>query len=303
MPFIANHGKERTRANGRRRRRRRRNGLDGRVALIVLAGLATLWAIKAVRSTDILSDHRLDRSELRHYRLASASRVGFADKATRPDFPLLSSSPGMRPVYAYSVFPGGIYSDAELRSKLSADAVAAAHYQTLQLSPLRTVTAPAAFLAYVSYRKGPYIYWTRKPIRVAKGETLLTDGVEYVRARCGNRISVVPQTPTSASEPAGETSDPAEPWAWTPGPTPVLEATSITPPPKVSPPMDPPLTYRIRRPPVPPIGIPWFPLWRTDCVDVRGNCGGVPEIDGSSAAGALLLLSGGLVLIRGRRKK
>lgn len=45
------------------------------------------------------------------------------------------------------------------------------------------------------------IYWTRHPIRLAKGETLLTDGGHLARARCGNRISDSPNEPTNAIEP------------------------------------------------------------------------------------------------------
>ena len=119
---------------------------------------------------------------------------------------------GMRPVYPFSVIPGGAYSAAELRNKLSADAVAARHYQKFQLAQVSSIETQAASLVYVSYRKGGLIYWTRKPIRLARGEKLITDGVLYARARCGNRISTTPEHPVALLEPPDYIFDRPETW-------------------------------------------------------------------------------------------
>ena len=106
-----------------------------------------------------------------------------------------------RPVYPFSVIPGGAYDAAELRNRLRADEVAARHYQLFHLARLTTVKASSALLVYVSYRKGDSIYWTRKPVRLTRGETLLTDGVLLARARCGNRISATPMHPIALMDP------------------------------------------------------------------------------------------------------
>lgn len=106
-----------------------------------------------------------------------------------------------RPVYPYSVLPGGAYDASELRTKLKSDKVAARHYEPFQLTPLKTVKSHFTSPVYVSYRKGHQIYWTRKPVRLTPGEALLTDGFLYARARCGNRISETPQAPVAEADP------------------------------------------------------------------------------------------------------
>jgi hypothetical protein len=106
-----------------------------------------------------------------------------------------------RPVYPFSVIPGGAYDAAELRNRLRSDEVAARHYQLFHLSRLTTVKARSALLVYVSYRKGDSIYWTCKRVQLTKGETLLTDGVLLARARCGNRISATPMHPIGLMDP------------------------------------------------------------------------------------------------------
>ncbi len=112
-----------------------------------------------------------------------------------------AASPSSRRVYPYSVIPGGVYSQAELRSALSRDPVAASHYASFEPALLHTTELSAPRTAYVSYRVGSTVYWTRNPIRMPKGDTLITDGVNYARARCGNRISAEPQKPIAQFEP------------------------------------------------------------------------------------------------------
>ena len=53
----------------------------------------------------------------------------------------------------------------------------------------------------MSYRIGDTIYWTKKPLRLRRGEAILTDGVTEIRARCGNCLSLEPLLPTSDEEP------------------------------------------------------------------------------------------------------
>lgn len=116
----------------------------------------------------------------------------------------------LRRVYLYSVIKGGAYDQQELKTKLESDKVAARHYAAFDLEHVRTIKLDEARLAYVSYRQGVAIYWTRRPVLLFAGETLLTDGTLLARARCGNRISDTPQEPTAEtgeSEPSEEAMD------------------------------------------------------------------------------------------------
>jgi hypothetical protein len=108
----------------------------------------------------------------------------------------------LRPSYPYSVIPGGAYSPAELRYANQTDAVVRAHYATFDLKPAHIVQLTADRFQYASYRVKDQIYWTRKKLRIPKGEYLLTDGVAFARTRCGNRLSDAPQAPVSPQEPA-----------------------------------------------------------------------------------------------------
>lgn len=143
-----------------------------------------------------------------------------------------------RPVYAYSVIPGGVANRAELTQALAHDAVAASHYSGFHAEAARPIRLERARQVYVSYRLGNRIYWTSKKVTLRPGELVLSDGMNLVRGRCGNRISEMPVKPTAPTEPAEpalnapvlrrdpvETSDlPAPPPIWTENPTPFLLA-------------------------------------------------------------------------------
>jgi hypothetical protein len=107
-----------------------------------------------------------------------------------------------RPNYRHSVVPGGVYTPDELRNVLVQDAIAANHYQGIDSSAVRVETVKQERFAYVSYRKDDQIYWTRNKVRLSEGETILTDGAQEIRARCGNCISETPQLPVAEVEPA-----------------------------------------------------------------------------------------------------
>mgnify|MGYP007054665806 CR=1 FL=1 len=106
-----------------------------------------------------------------------------------------------RPVYRHSVIPGGAYTPEELRTALVKDPVAATHYEGLNRNAVRQEIVKRDRFAYVSYRKNDQIYWTRNKVRLAAGETILTDGTQEVRARCGNCISETPMSPVAETEP------------------------------------------------------------------------------------------------------
>lgn len=112
-----------------------------------------------------------------------------------------------QPVYRHSVIPGGVRASSELASALARDRVARIHYANFDAAKARLVHLKAPRLVHVSYRMGNKIYWTKKKVRLAKGETLLTDGKSFVRTRCGNRIADVAQSTVSDREPAPEVLD------------------------------------------------------------------------------------------------
>jgi hypothetical protein len=114
-----------------------------------------------------------------------------------------SSLPSLvaRPLYPYSVIPGGVENASELRRAVAADPVVARHYADFDLGKTTPVRLSSAREAYVSYRIGNHIYWTNHKLKLAVGETLLTDGTREARTRCGNRVSYVPQMPVSPVEP------------------------------------------------------------------------------------------------------
>jgi len=118
-----------------------------------------------------------------------------------------------RPVYPYSIIPGGVASAAELRAAVAHDPIVAAHYAAFDLANARVFQVQEARSVYVSYRKGDDVFWTSKKLRLAVGETLITDGQHISRTRCGNQISDGPRLPVSlAGDPEPQTLDTPVPY-------------------------------------------------------------------------------------------
>ncbi len=112
-----------------------------------------------------------------------------------------------RVVYPYSVIPGGIRSREELAASIGGDRVVADHFARFMVSQARIVRAENTQFVHVSYRLRDKVYWTAKKVKIPKGETLITDGRETARTRCGNKVSAVPLEPVSEEEPTVETFD------------------------------------------------------------------------------------------------
>jgi hypothetical protein len=106
-----------------------------------------------------------------------------------------------RPVYPYSVVPGGVRDAQELKWAADHDPVVAAHYAGFDYDHARIVRLVLARTAYVSYRIGNKVYWTRHRVSLKKGETLITDGKITTRTRCANRVEEAPQQLSSSPEP------------------------------------------------------------------------------------------------------
>ena len=112
-----------------------------------------------------------------------------------------------RRVYPYSVVDGGVHSVQELRSAIGRDPVVAKHYSSFKLDRARVTEARADRHFHVSYRIGDEIFWTKKRLKVARGEGLITDGTNFTRTRCANVLSEAPKGKTSPDEPTPEVLD------------------------------------------------------------------------------------------------
>jgi hypothetical protein len=108
---------------------------------------------------------------------------------------------GSRPVYPYSIVPGGAQDSHELKWAADHDPVVAAHYAGFDYAHARVVHLMLARSVYLSYRIGNRVYWTRRRVTLKKGETLLTDGKMTARTRCANRVEEKPQQEASNLEP------------------------------------------------------------------------------------------------------
>ncbi len=110
----------------------------------------------------------------------------------------------VRPLYPYSVIPGGAYSAQELSSAIGHDQVVAHHYADFDLAKVRIIRLDSDRMEYVSYRLGDHVFWTNRELRLNKGEEVITDGTHMARTRCGNRLSDHAAGPTSAAQPSAE---------------------------------------------------------------------------------------------------
>ena len=108
--------------------------------------------------------------------------------------PLLAA-PVPHPHYRYSVVAGGIHDTLEMTTAHLTDPVVRAHYRDMNLKAVRFTRLQQDREAYVSYRVGDAIFWTRQKLHLPRGEEILTDGIHLARVRCGNRISDIPQLP------------------------------------------------------------------------------------------------------------
>lgn len=107
----------------------------------------------------------------------------------------------LRRAYRHSVVPGGVEDAQELREAMKRDPVVARHYELVRIARVEETVVRRAKFAYVSYRIGNRVYWTRQPVLLHRGEKLLTDGRTVVRARCGNQVAFVPRLPVAQADP------------------------------------------------------------------------------------------------------
>lgn len=127
--------------------------------------------------------------------------------ASAPTVREAQTLPQRRPVYPYSVISGGVDSADELRIAMRFDPVVAAHYADFDLFRTRVERVTASRAVYVSFRSGDRVAWTTRRLTLKPGETILTDGRNSARTRCGNRIADVPPATDAAEEPEPEVLD------------------------------------------------------------------------------------------------
>ena len=109
-----------------------------------------------------------------------------------------------RPVYGYSLVPGGVRSPEELEQASQRDPLLAEHYSGFDYRHAKVIQLDEPKLVYLSYRLKGKIYWTKGKHRLCKGEKLITDGKITARTRCANRVSESAQKGISSEEPPAE---------------------------------------------------------------------------------------------------
>ena len=134
---------------------------------------------------------RIGQREIRDDKSAWASPAEPSSVATRAG----------RPVYLYSIIPGGIKSAEELQHVVEHDPVAAQHFRGFDYQRARLVQVSQKQSMYVSYRIGDKVYWTRKKVSLRPGEILISDGKIVARTRCGNRVALAPLGPPAMLDP------------------------------------------------------------------------------------------------------
>ena len=140
-----------------------------------------------------------------HYPAQSARAASQPTEARENLFASQSDSKlALRPLYPYSVIPGGAYSAEELRNAIEHDPVVAHHYAGFDIAKVRIIRLDSDRMEYVSYRLGDRLFWTNRKLSLHKGEEVITDGTHLARTRCGNRLSDQAASPTSAVQPSPE---------------------------------------------------------------------------------------------------
>ena len=169
------------------------------IGVTVIAGAAGF----AVLGLMVEPDHAI---AARSAMAQPAAPVNAAPGAARPA-PASAPAAAARRVYPYSIIPGGVSGKEELASVIKVDKVVAAHYASFDVAKAVKLTVQKPRAVYVSYRKGDQVYWTSRKLMLVKGEMLLSDGRNEMRARCANRISDTPMLPVEKNEPSAEELD------------------------------------------------------------------------------------------------
>ncbi|MGH9501269.1 MAG: PEP-CTERM sorting domain-containing protein [Terriglobales bacterium] len=117
------------------------------------------------------------------------------------EYPAFTGTQPSRPTYLYSVIPGGIANQKELRRAMERDPVVAREFAGFNFQTAHLVQVSGKKLMHVAYRMGDKVYWTRKKVELHPGEMLISDGKIVARTRCGNRVAMAALGPPAFVEP------------------------------------------------------------------------------------------------------
>ena len=234
-----------------RRGHTRRIEPEGKIALrnlttVAVFALASLFALLASTTNHKDRQPPIERSPSESPSAAAPLPVSLFTLSAESEL-------NRRRLFPYSIIPGGVENPTELKNAVAHDPVVAAHFVGLDLKKARIIRLDRDREAYVSYRLGNRVFWTKKTLKLLRGETLITDGKHRARTRCGNRISDTPADPVLPDEPplkALET--PQDPGLLSATDQPFDWASNVPPAASIRP-VDPGGTIVI--PPIPPI--PW----------------------------------------------
>ncbi|MDD2733090.1 MAG: PEP-CTERM sorting domain-containing protein [Desulfuromonadaceae bacterium] len=84
------------------------------------------------------------------------------------------------------------HSVEDFRKTVQSDPVLAAHFSEFNWSVAKLGKQEQELWTFVSYRKGPVIKQTTKPVKLPKGDQYVTDGVRFVRTYCCNDYVAAP---------------------------------------------------------------------------------------------------------------
>jgi len=150
----------------------------------------------------------------------AASSMSTSQHSSQPGPQVKPASAGKRPVYPFSIVPGGVGSKEELKAAMDLDPLVADHYAGVDVGHLRPVMLARDTAAYVSFRKHGKVYWTSHKVLLARGERVFQGAAVGVRERCGNQVSEQPRTPVlpnPETEPTTEVLSTPVPQPATPG--------------------------------------------------------------------------------------
>lgn len=163
-----------------------------------------LWSVAAL--VLVLCLGVLIHTQFRGLHVSKIARSVFSGRRAN----LRTAEQKNRKVYPFSVVPGGVYTAEELARSRRIDPVVARHYAGFGSNVTVQKTVQDTYM-YMSYRKEDKVYWTKAKHRIKQGEYVVSDGRNFARARCGNRLSAVPQEPVmNADEPGDDRLDKPE---------------------------------------------------------------------------------------------
>jgi hypothetical protein len=163
------------------------------VAVVCWQSVSRIFGVSSFHASQVLPESFLAPEVIRKDFSAAAAQSA---KPAKP----VKAVPAFPNVYPYSIVPGGVKDASDLRDIALRDYVVRRHFAQFNFTRARLVRAEAREV-YLSYRIRNSVFWTRKKVRLHRGELLLTDGKITARVRCGNQVSDTAQPEVSDQEP------------------------------------------------------------------------------------------------------